>query len=111
MNYFTDDFIHKQKFHFLKSLNRAQANIGTPLNPAWVEGEIVKSEVDQDGIAVFQVTFEELLSMPATVCQVRLFDTDGEVASIVDKNVLTARGQGMYETLKINLIQSETEVI
>lgn len=111
MNYFTEEFLTKQKYHFLNSLDRAQANIGTHLDPVWVDGEIIKAQVDEDGMIIFQVAFVELVSIEANVCQIQIFDTDGDLVSIIDKNVSTARGQGMYETLKVNLFQNDVEVI
>lgn len=111
MNYFTEEFMNKQRLHFLNSLSRAEANIGTHLNPSWVSGEILKAEIDEDGMVVFQVAFIELVSMLVTVSQIRIFDSEGDVASIVDKEISTARGEGVYETLKVNLFQNEVEVV
>lgn len=111
MNYFTEEFMTKQRLHFLNSLSKAQANVGTPLNPSWVDGEILKAEIDENGMVVFQVAFIELVPMLVTVSQIRIFDTDGDIASLVDKEISTARGQGVYETLKVNLFQNEVEVV
>lgn len=103
--------MNKQRIHFLKSLSRAEANVGTHTEPSWVNGEILKSEIDEEGMIVFQVAFMDLVPMLATVSQIRIFDSDGDVASVIDKEIRTPRGQGVYETLKINFFQNEVEVI
>ncbi len=111
MNYFTEEFMNKQRRRFVSSLKKAQVNIGTHAEPNWIDGEILKAEVNEDGLAIFQAAFIDLIPMKAEVCQIRIFDEDDEVASLVDKKVLTALGQGVYETLKIDIFQTDVEVV
>ncbi len=111
MSYFTETFMTKQKLHFLNSLGRVEANVGTHSNPAWVGGEVIKTEIDKDGMAIFQFIFPDLISLAVDVSQIRIIDKDGEVASLMDTKISTARGQGVYETLKVDLFQNEVEVV
>lgn len=111
MKYFTEKFMNKQRKMLLFSLAKAQANVGTKELPSWTDGKILKAEIQEDGIILFQVAFLDIVPMLADVCQIRLIDQDGDVAGISDKEIKTARGQGVYETIKINLFESGFEVI
>ncbi len=57
------------------------------------------------------MAFVDLVSIEANICQIRIFATDGDLVSSIDKNVSTAKGQGIYETQKVNLFQNDVEVV
>lgn len=111
MNYFSEPFMQKQRLAFISAFKGLQANIGTKANPNWIDGEILTCEVNEEKEAIFQVAFVELVESTDPVCELRLLDQDDEVAAQIDKNLLTAYGEGIYVTLKVLMNEVDMEVI
>lgn len=108
--YFSDSFIRERKQEFVNSLGSMLVNIGTTDIPQWIEGQITKRTVDDAGVMIFQCAFTETAEKECTVCQVKLLDVKGAVATLFDKSITTAYGQGVYVTVKIRMTETAWEV-
>lgn len=110
MGYFREEFLQARRQEFLESIAKAQANVGSPEEPEWVDGKTLQAFIDDEGLIIFKAAFLDLVYNNDLVCQIRLLDKDGLVASQRDVSIQTAIGQGVYTTLTVNLFESDMEV-
>lgn len=96
----TNIFLQKKRRSWLKSIARAQYYSST--TNSWYEGDITEKTVEGDTIKIkFQTTDE----LNLTITQIRLFDTDGEIAYSEERYIIKNASQGALMQIEAPIVE------
>lgn len=96
----SETFLQKKRRAWLRSIARAQYYSST--TNSWYEGFISEKTVEGDTIKIkFQTTDE----LDLTITQIRLIDTDGDIAYSEARNIIKNASQGALLQIEAPIVE------
>lgn len=101
MTIWNDTFLNKIRTFWKNKIDRVQLQTG---ENTWTDLEIVEKTIEGNAIAVFC----RVPDVQFTAVNIRVIDTDGDVAGATPESIAKTSNDTFYMTFKFSLVQNES---